>query len=76
MRRRVLDWYHFYLNHPGGSILKKTIRELCYWKVLVTQEELFARTCNNFQHFKNIKTLYGHLPYKNIAEINRGIWCM
>ena len=25
MRRRVLDWYHFYLNHPGGSRLAKKI---------------------------------------------------
>ena len=23
MRRRVLDWYHLYLNHPGGSRLEK-----------------------------------------------------
>ena len=28
MRRLVLDWYHFYLNHPGGSILPETIREV------------------------------------------------
>ena len=19
LRRRTLDWYHFYLNHPGGD---------------------------------------------------------
>ena len=30
MRRRVLDWYHFYLNHPGGSRLTKTTRKVCY----------------------------------------------
>ena len=26
LRRCVLDWYHFYLYHPGGSMLDKTIR--------------------------------------------------
>ena len=25
LRIRVLDWYHFYLNHIGGSRLSKTI---------------------------------------------------
>ena len=35
LRRRVLDWYHFYLNHSGGSRLAKTIREVWYWKGLV-----------------------------------------
>ena len=26
--RRVLDWYNFYLNHPGGSRFSKTIRKV------------------------------------------------
>ena len=67
----VIDWNHFYLNHPGGSILAKTIREVCYWKGLVTQAELFTKTCKTCQQFKNIKTLYGHLPHKNIAELKQ-----
>ena len=29
LRRLVLDWYHFYPNHPGCSILAKTIQEVC-----------------------------------------------
>ena len=32
LRRRVLEWYHLYINHPGGSRPAKTIREVCYWK--------------------------------------------
>ena len=43
LRRRVLDCYHLYLNPPGGSRLAKTIREVCYWKILVTQAELFSK---------------------------------
>ena len=38
--RRVIDWYHFYLNHPDGSRIAKIIREVCYWKGLITQAEL------------------------------------
>ena len=69
MHRCVLDWYHFYLNHPVGSRLAKKIREVCYWKGLVTQEELFAKMCKTCQKFKKRSTIYGHLPPKNIAEI-------
>ena len=68
MHRRMLDWYHFYLNHPGGSKFAKTIRGVCYWKSLVTQVELFDKTCKTCQQFKKRKTLYGHMPPKNIAE--------
>ena len=67
--RRVLDWYHLYLSHPDGSRLPKTILEVCYCKVIVTQSEMFAKTCKNFQQFKNRKTIYGHLPHKNIVEL-------
>ena len=30
---------------------------------------MFAKPCKICQQFKNIKTLYGHLPHKNIAEL-------
>ena len=67
--RRVLDCYHFNLNHPGGSRVVKTIREACYWKGLITQAELFTKTCKTFQQFKKRDTIYGHLPPNNITEI-------
>ena len=69
MHRRMLDWYHFYLNQPGGSRFAKTIREVYYWKNLVTRADLFAKTCKTCKKFKNRKTLYGHLPPKNISEL-------
>ena len=36
---------------------------------LVTQAELFAKICKTCQQFKKRKTIYGHLPPKNIAEL-------
>ena len=65
----VIDWYHLYLNHPGVSRLAKTIIELCYCKVLVTQAELYSKPCKIFQRFKKRKTIYGNLPHKNISEL-------
>ena len=66
---RVIDWYHLYLNHPGGSILAKKILEVCYCKGLVTQADMFANTCKIFQQFQKRKTIYGHLLPKKIAEL-------
>ena len=31
--------------------------------------ELFSKTCKTCQQFKKRKTIYGHLPTKNIAEL-------
>ena len=69
MCRRVLDWYHLYINHPGGSILSKQNWEVCYWKGLFVQAELYANPCKIFRQFKNRKTIFGHLPPKNISEV-------
>ena len=69
LRIRVLYWYHLCINHTGGSILAETIREVCYWKVLVTQSELHAKPCKICQQFKNRKTIYGNFPPDNIAEL-------
>ena len=33
------------------------------------QADMFAKTCKACQQFKKRKTLYGHLPPKNIAEL-------
>ena len=67
--RRVIDCYHFYLNHPGGSRIAKIIWEVYYYKVLVTQAELLSKMCKTCQKFRKRKTIYGHLPPNNIAEL-------
>ena len=69
LRKHVIDWYHLYLNHSGGSTLAKRIRGLCYWKGVVAQADLYAKTCKICEQFKNIKNIYGHMPPKNIAEL-------
>ena len=47
----------------------KTIQEVCCWKGLVTQAELFAKMCKACRQFKKRKTLYGNLPPKTTAEL-------
>ena len=47
----------------------KKILEVWYWKVLVTQADLYAKPCNTCKQSKKRKTLYGSLSPKNTAEL-------
>ena len=42
---------------------------VCYWKGLVTQADLFAKTCKKCQQFQERKIIYVHLPPNNITEL-------
>ena len=64
-----IDWYNFYLNQPGGSRLLKTIQEICYWKGLVMQANLYVNTCKTYQQSKERKTICGNLKPKIISEL-------
>jgi hypothetical protein len=51
IRDRVLDWFHHYLNHPGGDRLGNTIARCCYWKGLMNDAKKHVKhckTCNIF----------------------------
>ena len=49
--------------------LRKTIRELCYWKVLVVQSKLYTKQCKIYQQSKKRNTIYVHLLPKSISEL-------
>jgi hypothetical protein len=68
MRETTLNWYHHYLNHPGGDRLGNTIKETCYWKGLSNQAKQYVRTCKVCQQYKN-KRKYGHVPAKTIEDL-------
>ena len=61
MREATLNWYHHYLNHPGGDRLANTIKQNCYWKGLSNQAKQFVKTCKICQQYKK-KRKYGHVP--------------
>ena len=42
----------FLVDHQGGSIIAKLIREVCYWKSLFTQAKLHAKPCKICQQFQ------------------------
>ena len=72
LHRRTLDWYHFYLNHPGGGDqLTKTLTEVCYWKGLANQgKQHHAKQCKKYQTFKKwCSKRYGKLPPKDTGQL-------
>jgi len=69
LRGRTLEWYHHYLNHPGGDRLANTLLQVCYWKGLTHQAKQYAKACQQCQKFKRRKTRYGHLPPKEIGDL-------
>ena len=63
LRKQILNWYHLYLCHPGGTRLGKTIQQSCDWPGLISQAALFAKRCTTCQRFKKSGTLkYGKFP--------------
>ena len=69
LRQRTMNWYHYYLNHPGGERLYKTLHKVCYWKGMANQCNIFCRKCSDCQKHKPRKRKYGQLPPKNVGEL-------
>ena len=68
-RQRTIEWYHYFLNHPGGDRLYKTINRVCYWKGMAAQENSFCQKCKDCQLHKPRKRKCGQLPPKNVGEL-------
>ena len=68
MRETTFNWYHHYLNHPGGDRLANTIKQNCYWKGLSNQAKQFMKTCKICQQHKR-KRKYGHVLIKTIDDL-------
>jgi hypothetical protein len=66
---RTLEWYHHYLNHPGGDRLYHTLSMVCYWKGMSTQAANFCKRCDDCQCHKPRKRKYGKLPARNVGEL-------
>ena len=69
LRQRTIEWYHHYLNHPGGDRLYKTIAKIGYWKGMTSQCSTFCQKCLDCQKFKSRKRKYGHIPPKNVGTL-------
>ncbi len=61
---RAVAWYYHYLQHPGHSSLKETMRSVMYWKGRHTTIQRYIKSWRSCQVNKWHILKYGHVPPK------------
>lgn len=64
IQKRIVQWYHDILCHPGTTRTEETIKQHFYWKNLRNDVHNICSTCKICQFNKNQRKKYGHLPEK------------
>jgi hypothetical protein len=64
LQHRVDAWYHHYLQHPGHSHLKETMRSVMYWEGMRNTIRRYVKSCRSCQVNKRHSLRYGHVPPK------------
>jgi hypothetical protein len=67
LRKRIVWWYHTYLQHPGITRMEATLRHNLTWPNLRKDVEAAIKNCNECQIGKKVRKKYGDLPEK-VAE--------
>jgi len=68
LRKRILEWYHDALQHPGIARTERTIRQNFVWPGLSKDVERYVKSCHKCQLCKNPRTKYGHLTPRTFEE--------
>jgi hypothetical protein len=68
LRKRILWWYHTYLQHPGITHMEATLRQNLTWSNIRKDGEAAVKNCHKCQIGKKVRNKYGELPEK-LAEI-------
>jgi hypothetical protein len=68
LRKRIVWWYHTYLQHPGITLMEATLRQNLTWTNLEKDVEAAVKNCRECQMGKKVRKKYGDLPEK-LAEI-------
>ena len=69
LKKRVMDWYHTYLVHPGTTRMINSIQTIMHWHGMRKDIEKFVHKCDLCQRCKKQKKKYGHLPPKQAETI-------
>ena len=64
MQRRLVEWYHLQLCHPGETRTEQSLKQHFYWPNLRQEVHRQVKKCHICQTNKRHKTKYGHLPAK------------
>jgi len=68
LRKRLIDWYHTTLMHPGINRTEQTIKMHFIWPRLHEDVKQLCKSCKICQLTKKTKIKYGKLPPKE-AEV-------
>ena len=69
LQKRIVEWYHTTLLHPGETRTELTIRQHFTWKGLRNTVQEVCKQCPTCQRTKKTSKKYGLLPVKQ-AEAN------
>ena len=69
LQKRIVEWYHTTLLHPGETRTELTIRQHFTWKGLRNTVQEVCKNCPTCQRTKRSNKKYGILPVKE-AEAN------
>ena len=71
LRKRIINWYHEFLCHPGETRTEQSIRTCYIWPNIATDVKNIVKYCRECQLNKKQRRKYGHLPAKQ-AETTPG----
>jgi len=69
LQRRATIWYHHYLQRPGHTLLKETMKAAIYWKEMRITIQSITKSCKTCQINKKRSLKCGHLPSKILIRI-------
>jgi hypothetical protein len=61
-------WYHHYLQHPGHTCLKETMKAAIYWKGMRVTIQSIMKSCKACQVSTRGTLKFGHLPSKTVIS--------
>jgi hypothetical protein len=64
LRKRIVRWYHTYLQHPGITRMEAKLRQNLAWPNLRKDVEAAVENCYECQKGKKVRNKYGDLPEK------------
>jgi hypothetical protein len=76
LQRRVVEWYHETLCHPGETRTEQTLRQYLWWPNLRNEVHEVCTKCHLCQKTKRTGKKYGHLPPKEAETIPWDVLCV
>jgi len=76
LQKRILQWYHTKLCHPGETSTELTISQNFYWKNLRKTVHDVCSKRDACQFLKRSKTHYGKLPPKEAEDVPWDTLCV